>query len=202
VRVIGGICWLGCLVSELTVTEEERGELREAVKSIRAEWREKLSLASRVSPTSKLGKRAGVLMLDMDILDDRIAEAGGEENLVFIICAQVASGVTLTEWCEHYALQRGLVWALLSEKDEWMQRYYRALEGVADGYYGEVVKISDEQNEVTTESGKTFDPDVQRDKLRIDTRMKVASKYANGRFGDKPVGVAVQNNITIIHESN
>ena len=173
------------------VTVEERWELKEAVKDIRVELRERLSGAGRLVSGSKLAKKVGVLLLDIEALDERVKEAGGEETLVFIICAQVASGVSLTDWCGHYGLERGLVWAFLTQKDEWTQRYYRALEGVADGYIGEVVGISD-----------SSDPErMGVDKLRIETRMKVASKYANGRFGDKPVGVAVQNNITIVHES-
>lgn len=145
-----------------------------AVKSIRAEWREKLELANRLSPASKLSARAGVLRMNLDMLDERIAEAGGEDALVFMLCAQVASGVTLTEWCKHYDINRGLVWAFLSEDESRLQRYYRAQEGVADEYVGDVVGISD-----------TTDPErVQVDKLRIDTRMKVAAKYAGQRFGE------------------
>jgi hypothetical protein len=165
--------------------------LRSAEKDLRREWREKLGLVSTKKVGGRLGKRVGLLKLSLDVLDARIEEAGGEEGLVFLICAQVASRVTLTEWCKHYDLERGLVWAFLTQKEEWVQQYYRALEGLADEYVGEVVGIADES---TPEA-------IGVDKVRIDTRMKVASKYANGRFGDKPVGVAVQNNITIVHRS-
>lgn len=170
-----------------TLTDTERAELRGEVKSIRREWRERLSLASRLSPTSKLAKKAGVLLLDLDSLEDRIAEAGGEEELVFVICAQVASGVTLTDWCGHYMLERGLVWAFLSETPERMARYERALRGVADHLVSEVIAIADDSSGDTTigpRGGEVMDTEyVARSKIKIDTRMKLAGYYDKTRFG-------------------
>ena len=164
-------------------TDSERSELRTQVKSIRQEWRERLSLATKLSPRSKLAKRAGVLMLDLDSLDDRIQEAGGEEELVFHICAQIASGCTLTDWCQHYMIERGLLWAFLSETPERLAQYERAQRGIADELVAQTVAISDEQSEVVKENGQTYDPDVARDKLRVETRLKVAAAYDKKRFG-------------------
>lgn len=188
------------------VTADERQELREAVKSVRAEWRERLSLASKLSPTSKLAKKAGVLLLDLDIFDDRVAEAGGEEELVFVICAQVASGCTLTQWCEHYVVQRGLVWAFLTETPERYERYCRALEGIADAYVAETIEIADDASRDTIEGprgGEVLDTEwMARSKLRVDTRFKLAAKYDKKRFGDdKSTNVAVMTDIKITHES-
>lgn len=152
-----------------------RTELSKAVKSVRAEWRARLSQAARLSPNSKLAKKAGVLLLDLDSLDDRIEEAGGEDELAFVICAQVASGCTLTDWCVHYAIERGLVWAFLTETDERLQRYLRALQGVADEDVSETKAIAD---------GATPE-DVGVAKLQIDTRFRRAGKYHRDRFGDQ-----------------
>lgn len=184
-------------MTDLTnLNASERGALRTAVKSVRAEWREKLGEMSRLSPTSKLAKKASVLMLDMDSLDDRVKEAGGEEELVFMICAQVASGVTLEEWCRHYMLERGLVWAFLTERADWYERYCRAQAGVADGYVAEAVGIS----EGVDDEGK-FDPlrDVGRDKLRIETRLKVAGKYDKARFAESgKVGISISGDAVVV----
>ena len=152
-----------------------RSEVKAGIKSVRAQWREQATAMQRLSPSTKIGKRASLLMLDIDSLDDRIAEAGGEDALAFLICAHVASGATLTTWCEHYLIERGLVWAFLSENEARLQRYYRALEGVADEYVGEVVGIADN---ATNEN-------VAVDRLRIDSRLKVAGKYSSARFGEK-----------------
>ena len=154
--------------------DESRAAVRGTIKSVRQQMREMVAVASRLAPSSKLARKASVLMLDYESLDDRIGECGGEENLVFMLCAQVASGVSLKVWCEHYGVDRGLVWALLSENKEWLDRYYRAQEGMADEYVGEVVQIADSADNET----------IQTDKLRIDTRFKVAAKYAGGRFGE------------------
>ena len=159
----------------LIATETERAELRDVIKSTRAEWRERLSLASKLSPTSKLGRKAGVLMLDLDMFEDRIKEVGGEDALVFVVCAQVAGGCTLTEWCNHYGLERGLVWAFLTESEERFERYQRALRGVADEWVGEVVGIADGTDPET----------VAADKLRVDTRFRAAAVYDKARFSDK-----------------
>lgn len=155
----------------------EAVEAREVIRSVRREWREKLGGVVE-GRGGRLAEKAGVLLLDIRGLDERIEEAGGEENLVFMLCAQVAGGVTLGEWCRHYDLNRGLVWAFLTERDEWYQRYLRALEGVADGYVGEVVGIADDEE------------DVARGKLRVDARMKVAGMYSRKRFGDAKDGGA------------
>lgn len=173
-------------------TTEERAELREAIKTTRAEWRKKLSIAGRLSPASKLAQNVGVLLLDLDIFEDRIAEAGGEEELVFIICAQVASGVTLTDWCANYVVQRGLVWAFITETPERFERYQRALRGIADEYVAATVGLADGADEDT----------IQTSKLQIDTRFRAAGVYDRPRFGkDATTQVAVVNDIKIIHES-
>lgn len=177
------------------VTAEERGELRAEVKSIRAEWRQRLSLSARLSPTSKLAQKASVLLLDLDSLEDRINEAGGEEELVFVICAQVASGCTLTDWCGHYMLERGLVWAFLTETPDRMARYERALRGVADHLVSEVVAIADDSSGDTTISprgNEMMDGEwVARSKIKIDTRMKLAGYYDKSRFGEVGKGTPV-----------
>lgn len=167
----------GCFVS-LPATTEERSELREGIRSVRQEWREKLSLASKLSPTSKLAKKAGVLLLDLEIFEDRIAEAGGEEELVFVICAQVAGGCTLTQWCEHYVVQRGLVWAFLTETPERYERYQRALRGVADEFVSETVGIA---------RGATDDT-LEVNKFQAKTLMDVARVYDKQRFGTPEKG--------------
>ena len=77
---------------------------------------------------------------------------------------------------------------MLSETEDRLARYYRAKEGMAEEYVGEAVAISDEQNEVIKENGQPFDPDVPRDKLRIDTRLKVAGMYNRQRYSDKAQG--------------
>lgn len=147
--------------------------VREAIRSERVERRELLSRMVEARPNTKLAKRAGVLLLDMRRFDDWVEECGGEDAAVRFVCAQVASRVGLTEIAAHYVLDRGLLWALLSESEERLGKYYRALRGVADEYVGEVVGIAD---------GSSVE-DVVVGKLQIDARLKVAEKYDAVRFG-------------------
>lgn len=164
-------------------SEFERSELRAAVKGIRAEWRERLSAA--VGDRSKLGKKAGVLLLELDVLDDKIEDCGGEEGLLLMVCAQVASGVTLKEWSTHYGIEYGLVWSWLSESGERLERYYRALRGVAEAEVGETLHIAD--------SSKPERASV--DKARVDVRFRRAKFYARDRFGDSEaaLGLGLEN---------
>ena len=151
----------------------DRGAVREAVLAERQERRELFRRMKEVSPRSKLGVKAGVLFLDVERFDDWVEECGGDDSAVRFVCAQVASRVGLTDIAGHYGLDRGLLWALLSESDERLQRYYRALRGVADEYVGEVVEIGDGANVET----------VPLAKLQAELRLKVAEKYDAARFG-------------------
>ena len=155
------------------LSAEDRMVVRDAVRSERAERRELFGRMLEASPNSKLAKKVGVLLLDVRRFDDWVEECGGEDAAVRFVCAQVASRVSLTDLAGHYALDRGLLWALLSESEERLGRYYRALKGVADEYVGEVVGIAD---------GASVE-EVQVNKLQIEARMKVAEKYDAVRFG-------------------
>ena len=63
--------------------------------------------------------------------------------------------------------------------------YDAALKVRADQLAHEALTISDEQAEVEKEDGSTYDPQVPRDKLRVDTRLKLAGKWDRERYGDK-----------------
>lgn len=155
------------------LSAEDRLVVRDAVKSERAERRELFGRMLEASPNTKLGKKVGVLLLDVRVFDEWVEGCGGEDAAVRFVCAQVASRVSLTDLAGHYGLDRGLLWAMLSETEERLGRYYRALKGVADEYVGEVVGIAD---------GSSVD-DVSVGKLQIEARLKVAEKYDAVRFG-------------------
>jgi hypothetical protein len=58
----------------------------------------------------------------------------------------------------------------------------------ADQLVNDAVSIADEQSEVLKKDGTTFDPDVPRDRLRVDTRLKIAEKWDRSRYGNKDTG--------------
>lgn len=112
------------------------------------------------------------LLLDRERFADWVAEQGGDAGLLQFVKAQVASGVTLKTLCEHYVLDYGLLWDWVSAESVRLEQYYLAQRGVSEYYVAETVTIADEGE------------DVARDKLRIDTRLKVASKWNRERYGD------------------
>lgn len=77
-----------------------------------------------------------------------------------------------------------LVYAFLHDGAEMQKRYEGALAAVADDLAHEALAIADEQAEVKKEDGTTYDPDVARDKLRVDTRLRMASKWSRERYGE------------------
>lgn len=133
------------------------------------------------NPNGKLAKRAGVLLLDMNVLEDRIEEMGGAEGFLFFLTAQVMSGVTLRVMCEHYGLEEGLLGAWLLAEPERMQRYVDAQRWVADGYVAEVVGIADEADPVEG---------VAKAKLQGEMRLKAAGLMDRRRFGMEKVGLS------------
>lgn len=64
-------------------------------------------------------------------------------------------------------------------------QYDAALKVLADQHAHEIVAIADEQKQATDSRGNTFDPDVARDKLRMDARRWVAGRWDRSRYGDQ-----------------
>ena len=77
------------------------------------------------------------------------------------------------------------VYRWLSLHDEFRDKYARARDDQADTLADEIIAIADEQHEVVSETGKVFDPEVNRDKLRVDARKWIASKLKPKKYGDK-----------------
>lgn len=117
-------------------------------------------------------RKAYALLLDRGRFRDWELENEGPDGLLTFVCAQVASGVSLKTLSEHYVVDYGLLWAWLCEDSERIERYELAQRGVAEYYVSETPEIADNGN------------DVPRDKLRIDTRLKVAARWNRARYGE------------------
>lgn len=150
-----------------------------AEREARREGRSALSEMTTLHPNSRIARRSSALMLDVERFDDWVAEQGGDDGFMRWFCAQIAAGVPAKVLCQHYVVDDGLLGEYLTAEPSRMERYYRAQRWVADGFVAEAVGIADEDN-----------PDVVRDKLRVDTRLKVAGKLDRQRFGEeKQAGV-------------
>lgn len=148
-------------------------------------------------------RKAYAVFLDSKQFDDWLKERDSDPALpggaIGFVCAQVAHGVSLKTLCEHYLIDYGLLWAWISADGAKLQRYYEAQRGVAEYYVSETIAIADDglNDTYTDDKGNVrVDGDViQRSKLRIDTRFKVAAKWNRERYGeaDAALGAGLEN---------
>jgi len=103
------------------------------------------------------------------------------EELVQRMC----DGEHLPEICRQKDLPYGRVLGWLMEDEGRYRAYQRGLEISAHALVSEALAIADEQKEAVRKDGGTYDPDVARDKLRVETRLKVAGKHAPKMYGER-----------------
>ncbi len=113
------------------------------------------------------------------------------EALVHEVCERMAAGESLRQICtdEHMpsdAAVRG--WAI-DDVDGFAARYARAREAYADAIFDEAIEIADDSSGDWTEDKdgkKVVDHEnVQRSRLRVDTRKWAAAKLAPKKYSDK-----------------
>lgn len=98
---------------------------------------------------------------------------------------RVADGETVQEFCTSKSLAYSLVARHIAQTPLLKAQYDTALQLWGDALAQESVAIADEQKEATKRDGSTFDPDVARDKLRVDTRLRLAGKLDRERYGER-----------------
>lgn len=112
-----------------------------------------------------------------EILNDRLVRLAdltdNEAATMDELCQRVADGESLTEICKAWDVPRSRIAAWVGSSPAREASYHAAQALHADALMSEVVGIADGASE-----------DVQRDRLSVDTRMKVASKLYRARFGD------------------
>ena len=108
-----------------------------------------------------------------------------QPDTMSIIVQRLTDGERLREIARAWEIPYGRLAAWIAEDAERKSQYEAALAIWADSLAQEAVAIADEQAEVRKENGETFDPNVQRDKLRIETRLKLAARWNRERYGEK-----------------
>lgn len=97
------------------------------------------------------------------------------EELADTICIRLAAGESLLKICEEDGMPtRTTIYAWLSEKEDFADKYARARNVGLDDMADDTIRLSDDN-----------DADVQRLKLRIDTRKWYLSKLAPKRYGER-----------------
>lgn len=108
------------------------------------------------------------------------------EEIALDICVRLANGESLSRICDKESSPHvSTIYRWLNSKPEFRDMYARAREDQADTLADEIIAISDEQREAVTRDGTIYDPEVNRDRLRIDTRKWVAAKLKPRKYGDK-----------------
>ncbi len=113
-------------------------------------------------------------------------------DLAADICRRLAEGETLRAICRDPAMPDKatvLRWLGDGEKADFRDQYARAREMQADALFDEALEIADDASGdwSTDKDGKKV-PDhenIQRSRLRVDTRKWAAGKVAPKRYGDK-----------------
>lgn len=92
-----------------------------------------------------------------------------------IICERIADGESLRAICQDDDMpSRASVFRWLADNESFRNQYARAREDQAETMADELISIADEATD-----------DVQRSRLRVDTRKWVASKLKPKKYGDK-----------------
>ena len=135
-----------------------------------------------------------ILSPDLDLrLEYNSAMAGGRpiepvpQDIAEQVVVWLASGKTLRDFCRlpgmpHYST----IYDWLDKDDEFTQRFARARATGEDVISQECLSIADDDTRDV--SGELEIPNgvaVQRDKLRIDTRLKLLAKWSPKKWGDK-----------------
>ncbi|MCR4300713.1 MAG: hypothetical protein NUV51_03810 [Sulfuricaulis sp.] len=105
-----------------------------------------------------------------------LEELGATPEWWEIALDRIASGDSPKDIADEYCIVFGAFMRWISGDEERSKGYAEALRIAAEGRAHECIPIADNEAETA---------DTQRDKLRIDTRLRLASKWDRGRYGEK-----------------
>ncbi len=123
-----------------------------------------------------------------------LAHAGGrpstyDAEAALRICASLAEGKPLVRIVEEIGIPIRTVYDWMAAHPEFSQAYARAREDQADTLADEIITISDDASNdfMRDEDGNEIvnHENIQRSKLRVDTRKWVAAKQRPKKYGDK-----------------
>jgi hypothetical protein len=108
------------------------------------------------------------------------------DELAARICAELACGKSLRTVCKPEGMP-GLetIFRWLREKPEFRDQYAHAKNESADALVEEMLDIADDASGDHDDEGRFVSENVQRSKLRIDTRKWIAAKMKPKKFGDQ-----------------
>lgn len=97
---------------------------------------------------------------------------------------KIACGDSPKAVADEYCILFGVFMRWIEANADRRREYDAALRIATEGHAHDCIAIADEQKEAVGPGGKVYDPDVARDKLRIETRLKLAGKWDRARYGE------------------
>lgn len=110
----------------------------------------------------------------------------GEDAVQLAVIADTIEGMSPKQIAEKLGVRYSLLWTWLNEDEERFTAYQAALKGYADDLAHETRSIADNPSENSA-----------ADKLRIETRLKLASRWDRQRYGEQ-TNVQVGGSVSLI----
>jgi hypothetical protein len=110
-----------------------------------------------------------------------------KEETFELVCNMIADGSSLRAAVANLKTHTSLFFVHLGKSTEAQERYTRAVNERTEGQIDEIIEIADDKSEDFIAGEHGISPNstnVQRDRLRIDTRKWVASKMRPQKYGD------------------
>jgi len=110
-----------------------------------------------------------------------------EDKKLKLICMMIADGSSLRQACANTNTHKSTFFLHIGKNTEAADHYTQAVNTRTEGQIDEIIEIADDKSEdfISTEHGVSPNStNVQRDRLRIDTRKWIASKMRPQKYGD------------------
>ena len=104
---------------------------------------------------------------------------------------KIACGDSPKAVADEYCILFGVFMRWIEADPDRRREYDAALRIATEGHAHDCIAIADAQQEATGPGGKVYDPEVARDKLRIETRLKLAGKWDRARYGEVKTDINV-----------
>jgi hypothetical protein len=114
------------------------------------------------------------------------------EEFANLICSKIANGQGLVKICKEEGMPaRSTVMLWLFKNKEFSDKYTQAREAQADFYFEEMLDIADgDEGDMLLDkdgnpTGKVNHENINRSRLRVDTRKWIVARLAPKKYGDK-----------------
>ena len=114
------------------------------------------------------------------------------EDFADLICSKIANGQGLVKICKEEGMPaRSTVMLWLFKNKEFSDKYTQARESQADYYFEEMLEIADgDEGDMLLDkdgnpTGKVNHENINRSRLRVDTRKWIVARLAPKKYGDK-----------------